>query len=326
MRRRLQELKDEADGGTGMLMGNLTGIDGRDAKPADVLGPAMSVPFLAARRLVVVDNLLDRYEYNPEQRQQRSLAPWDPLFGALEGGIPESTILVFTGPGVSKRNPMIERLKKIPGVLDEEYPELKGEPLSRYIRDEASARGIRFRNGPSKQRHSGNDEWEHAGLHDRNGPPTDPVELLKALLQGDTLGLANELDKLALYTMGRDVTVDDVYEVSAGGRAFDSFAFTDAVMDGKLQVALHVMARLRDDGMEDAGLLAILLGAYRRLAPVVDLVEQGASPEEIGAAMGAAGRYPNLRTARLAVRGGSARRTAARVRGDDRGGPDEQDR
>ncbi|MGH2608715.1 MAG: DNA polymerase III subunit delta, partial [Tepidiformaceae bacterium] len=185
-------------------------------------------------------------------------------------------------------------LKKIPGVSEEEYPELKGEALTRYIRNEASARGIRFRNGPSKQSHSGNDEWEHAGLHDRNGPPGDPVELLKTLLPGDTLGLVNELDKLALYTMGRDVTVDDVYEVCAGARAFDTFAFTDAVMDGKLQVALHVMARLRES-MEDAGLLAILLGAYRRLAPVVDLVEQGASPEQIGAAMGNSGRFPNLR-------------------------------
>jgi DNA polymerase III delta subunit len=121
------------------------------------------------------------------------------------------------------------------------------------------------------------------------------VDLLKTLLQGDTLGLANELDKLALYTMGRDVTVDDVYEVSAGAREFDSFAFTDAVMDGTLQVALRVMQRLREDGTEDAGLLAFLLGAYRRLAIVVEMVEQGVPNEEIGAAMGPAGRFPNLR-------------------------------
>jgi DNA polymerase III delta subunit len=94
--------------------------------------------------------------------------------------------------------------------------------------------------------------------------------------------------------------VDDVYEVSAGAREFDSFAFTDAVMDGELQKALHVMARLREDGTEDAGLLAILLGAYRRLGPVVDLVEHGASPDEIGAAMGPAGKYPNLRDRAIA--------------------------
>lgn len=294
MRRRLQELKDEADGGTGMLISNISVIDGRDAKPAEVIGPAMAMPFLAPRRLVIVDNLLERYKYNPEQRQPRSLGPWDPLFAALESGIPDSTVLVFTGPGVSRGNPMLDRLKKL-GALDEEFPELKGEALSRYVRDEAAARGIRFKNGPSRQHHTGNDEWEHAGLHDRNGPPTDPVELLKTLLQGDTLGLANELDKLALYTMGRDVTVDDVYEVSAGARAFGAFDFPDAVMDGKLEVALHILESLRQKGIDDAGSLAFLLSAYRRLAPVVDLVEQRASPEEIGAAMGPAGRYPNLR-------------------------------
>jgi DNA polymerase-3 subunit delta len=295
MRRRLQQLKEEADGGTGMLISNLSVIDGRDAKPADVIAPVMAVPFLAPHRLVLVDNLLERFEYNPERREPRSTAPWEPLSSALEAGYPESTILVFTGPGVSRRNPLLERLRKLPGVMDEEFPELKGADLTRYVRDEAAARGIRFKNGPSRRHHAGNDEWEHAGLHDRNGPPSDPVELLKILLQGDTLGLANELDKLALYTMGREVTVDDVYEVCAGAREFDTFAFTDAVMDGKLQVALHVLERLRDVGTDDAGLLAILLGAYRRLAGVVDLVQQGAAPEQIGAAMGPAGRFPNLR-------------------------------
>ncbi|HEX6030146.1 MAG TPA: hypothetical protein VFY90_01865 [Tepidiformaceae bacterium] len=302
MRRRLQELKDDADGGTGMLASNLTTVDGRDGRPNDVIGAAMAVPFLSARRLVIVENLLERFEPPAYQRdtsedraRTRSFGPWDALVTALEAGLPESTHLVFSGLGVTKRNPLVQRLQKLAGVLDEEYPELKGEALSRYIRDEASARGVRFRSGPSKQRHLGSDEWEHAGLHDRGGPPTDPVELLKTLQQANTLGIANELDKLALYTMGRDVTVDDVYEVCAGAREFDTFAFTDAVMDGKLEAALHVMQRLREEGVEDAGLLAILLGAYRRLGPVVDLVEQGASPEQIGAAMGGAGRFPNLR-------------------------------
>ncbi|MGH2626275.1 MAG: hypothetical protein ACRDHY_06440, partial [Anaerolineales bacterium] len=72
------------------------------------------------------------------------------------------------------------------------------------------------------------------------------------------------------------------------------------VMDGNLQRALHVMERLREGGTEDAGLLAFLLGAYRRLAPVVDLVEEGAPPEQIAAAMGNAGRYAGLRDRAIA--------------------------
>jgi DNA polymerase-3 subunit delta len=294
MRRRLQQLKDDADGGSGMLASNISLIDGRDAKPADILGPAMAMPFLAPARLVIVEHLLERYEAT-DQRPPRKVEAWDGLFDGLAAGLPETTILVFNGVGVTKRNAFLDRLRKLPNVLDEEYPELKGEALSRYIRDEAAARGIRFRNGPSRRGHAGNEEWENAGLGDRNGPPTDPVELLKILLQGDTLGIANELDKLALYTMGREVTVDEIYEVSAGAREFDSFAFTDAVMDGNLQLALRVLGRLRADGMDDAGLLAFLFGAYRRLAPVVELAARGATTEEMAAAMGNAGKFQRLR-------------------------------
>ena len=294
MRRRLDQVKADADGGSGMLATNHTVVDGRDAKPPDVIAPAMAVPFLAPQRLVVVENLLERYEAGPgEQRQPRSLGPWEPLLAVLTAGIPDTTVLVFVGAGVTSRNPMVERLRKLPGVLDEHYPELKGPALTQYIRQEGTARGIRFRAGPPQRRHVGIEEWEHAGLHGR--PITDPVDLLRTLLQGDTLGIANELDKLALYSAGREVTMDDVFEVCAGAREFDTFAFTDAVMDGRLDVALNVMKRLREDGLEDGGLLALLLSAYRRLASVVDLVAQGASPEQIGAAMGAAGKYANLR-------------------------------
>ena len=42
--RREENAEDEADGGSGMLVTNLTAVDGRDAKPADVLGPVMSPP------------------------------------------------------------------------------------------------------------------------------------------------------------------------------------------------------------------------------------------------------------------------------------------
>ena len=97
IQRRLAELRDEADGGSGMLESNLSVIDGRDAKPADILGPVMSVPFLAPKRLVVIENLLERFESRPDRAQPRSLVPYEPLFTALEAGIPDSTLLVFLG-------------------------------------------------------------------------------------------------------------------------------------------------------------------------------------------------------------------------------------
>jgi DNA polymerase III delta subunit len=278
IRRRLQELRDEADGGTGMLATNLVLVPGWEAKPHDIIGPALSLPFLAAKRLVIVEGLLDRFEQRPDQRAPRSVEPFAPLFQILEteGGLPESTMLVFTG-GALKRNPIRDRLKKIRGVADEEHKELKGDSLLRFIREEASARGIKFRSGPFRPKSGGGELPEDPEIRRLS----DPASVMALLLLSDTLSIVSELDKLALYTMGRDATVSEVYESCAGERESNIWALTDGVMDGDLGKALTALDRLRRDGEEDLGLMALMLEGYRRTAKVIDLLEAGRAEEEI---------------------------------------------
>ncbi len=289
IRRRLQELKDQADGGSGMLTTNLTVIEGRDAKPHEILGSALSPPFLAPMRLVIVEGLIDRFEPRSDQRAPRSVDAFNPLFTALEQGLPPTTALVFTDGTHVRSNPMAARLAKIPGATIEDHPELKKEELLRYIRDEGAARTIRFRPGPSRrQLHEG---------HERE-PESDPVALLASLSKGDTLAIANELDKLALYTMGADVTVDVVAEVCAGEREANNFDFVDGVMDGDLRKAFAALELLRRDGISEQELLGSLMGAYRLMGQVLDLLEDGAPPEQIGFAIKRP--WPNLRDRAIA--------------------------
>jgi DNA polymerase III subunit delta len=297
----MARLKEDADGGSGMLGTNLVTIEGRDAKPEEIIAAVMTPPFLSPQRLVVVENLLDRFERRgDDERAGRAVDRFNPLFQALAGGMPPTSVLVFTGNETTARNPMITRLKEL-GAEDEEYPELKGEPLLRLIREEAAARGIRFRTGPFKTHQPLDDEIRKLG---------DPAMLLAATVKyeipgrenewrTDTLGLANELDKLALFTMGRDATVDEVYEICSGGLHATNFALTDALFDGNLRRALEILAILVRDGREEQALFSIIAGAYRRLAPVIDLVAQGAASEEIGRAMGNAGKYAGLRDAAI---------------------------
>ncbi|MCC6388034.1 MAG: hypothetical protein IT302_11710 [Dehalococcoidia bacterium] len=290
--RRMRQLRDEADGGTGMLATNLTVFDGRDARPAEIAGAAMSPPFLSPQRLVVVDHIFSRFESNPGEgrRAGRSLDAVAPLLTAIERGLPPTTVLVFKAARVAPSNPLLAALKKLPGVSIEEQPELKNEALTRYIRDEANARGLRFRSGPPRTAHPSSQEWDRATAQ-------DPVTLIGILTGGETLAIANELDKLALYTMGRDATIDDVYELCSGQREFTAFALTDAVMDGRLLDALSVLEALRSQGESTPSLLALLMAAYRRLGPVIDLREQGVSPDEIGKATGL--KWQGLRDAAI---------------------------
>ena len=76
--RRLAELRDEADGGTGMLSSNLNEFSNRDVKPAEILNAAMVAPFLSLKRMVVVTNVVDRFQPEPGRSQCPPGAPSSP--------------------------------------------------------------------------------------------------------------------------------------------------------------------------------------------------------------------------------------------------------
>jgi DNA polymerase-3 subunit delta len=293
IRRRLFALRDEADGGTGMLATNFVSLDGREARTEDIVGPAMTPPFLSPARLVVVDGFLDRWEPRAEQRGAvRSVEPFDPLFAALASGIPPTTLLVFTGGGHAGRqqNPMVERLKALPGTKDEVYEAPSRDQLLRFIRDEAAARGIRFRASRATESHFESEEWLRGGTG-------DPVALLAAITNGNTLAISNELDKLALYTLTRDATIDDVYEVCSGSRALNEFALYDAMADGKLGDALFALGKVMEHGNPGQLIIANAGGRFRQLALVAEALEAGLGDDEVAKRLGPAGRYPGLREA-----------------------------
>lgn len=274
VRRRLAELRELADGGSGMVESNVTHIDGRDAKPHDILGPASAVPFLAPHRLVIVENLLERYDARPGERRSRGSDAFAPLVSGLAGGIPDSTVLVFVGAaGRRAGNPLLKALSEIPGVSVEEFPELRGDPLMRFIREEGAARGMRL--------------------------DSASVTTLAALYGGDTLTLSNELDKLSLYTMGKPVTKADVDAVCLTDRTSKVWDYTDAALDGELVKALDALAALlRDPDMEPEAVLGMLFSSFRTLVTIADMLDEGASPDEIGRATRQS--FPNLRDRAIA--------------------------
>lgn len=299
LRRRLHQIREEADGGTGMLATNTTELEGRDVTAQDILGPAMAVPFLAPSRLILVTRFLDRFEQRGgEQRTSRSADAFAPLLAAIRESLPPSTVLVLTGTAV-RHNPMLDKLAKTPGVIVEEHaPPKNPQELARFIRDESAARGIRWKAGASTR------DWEPG-----EGRPAmnDPVELLAGLVAFhdqateqsfvSTLKITSELDKLALYTMGRPVTVDDVALLCAGDLQANGFAFRDGVLDGDLRKAQETLERLRRDHQAEQFLLTQLAAAYREAGTVVELLEQGKTEEEIGKAIGRP--WPGLRQAAI---------------------------
>lgn len=309
--RRLRRFKEEADDGSGMLESNMTVINGRDAKPDEIVMQAMAVPFLAPKRLVIVEDILSRFrrsgpEGANEARESRANRQFQPLFEAMKNGIPESTMLVFTGQGAGERHPFIAQLKQIPGAIIEEYPELIGDNLYRWIREEGAMLGIKFRTGRSRRPLDPDEEWQRP-------LETDPAILLANLNPIDTrqggavqkggnaLAIASELEKLSIAAMGREVTVDDVDVLCGGQRQVAVWTLTDSVLDGRPALAMQALQAYRQQGNESQSIIGTLAASYRIFATVLDMLEDGASEEAIGQAIRrnwTAGRQMAIRRAR----------------------------
>lgn len=290
-RRRLQELREEADGGTGMLESNYTLLDGKSAKPPDILGVAMATPFLAPARLVVVEGFLDRLQTRG-RAQPRIPEAWLPFFDTLDEGLPDTTMLVLGGGALDpKRNAAVERMRGGQGVSLEECAGVPEKAFAGWVRQEAARQGVTFRNGRSTRPLDPDDEWTRP----KEG---DPAQLLAAVNSrdgmGNTLAVANEIEKLKLFALGRDVTVDDVDLLCGGDRESRIWDFTDACADGDLMKAMASFTYLTDkSGEGTGGLLAMLAATYRRLGIAAEMLEANASPEEIGQAIKRP--WPNLR-------------------------------
>jgi len=264
----------------------------------------MAPPFLAPQRLVLVEHLLERFEARGGPRGSRALGQWESLAVELAKGIPETTTLVFLGQPflaegrqrtVSKTNPLVAALSKVAAI--EQFPELSGQELLRYISEEAALRGIRFRRGAA--------EFE---AYEERPLETDPVQLLANLLQGDTLSLANELDKLALYARdaGGEVTVADVNRVSHGDRDLKAWDLTDAIVDCRIGPALYAYHILREQGEDLQVILAIIAGKFRAVAPVVELFAQGKQQAAIAEELKRPNNYPLQKDIGVAKRIGPA--------------------
>ncbi len=293
LRRRLAALRAEA-AGDAATAADVALLDGRDAKPEEILGPALTVPFLSPRRTVIVEGLLGRFEGGGGARggggRTTRITAFTPLLEGLAAGIPESTVLVFVDGALdARRNTMLKRLQELGDVEVEHFPELKRRDLAQFVREEAQEQGVSFQRGRSVPALPQEEEW-------RRPREDDPAQLL-ATLHPNTLELARELEKLALYTMGRAATVDDIDVLCGGERESTIWELIDAVLDGETVKALQALRFLRSRGESVNSLLAQLAAAYRPLPKVVDLLEDGARPDEIGKAIGRP--WPNLRDAAI---------------------------
>ena len=256
----IRETLEEIKGGIGdatALLTNTTTLDGRQVSIEKLKNASETVPFLADKRLVIVEGLLSRFEANSRAgRRKKKKADngeeWS-AFAEVAKGIPEFTEMVIIDGKTSGRNPLLNELTKTARVRT--FPLMREAQLRQWISQRVEKAGSSLTPGAMNAlvRFVGNDLWL----------------------------MSNEITKLALFTSGRRIEVEDIKTVVSSAQETNVFAMVDAILDFKVGVAEQLLEDLLQRGASPAYLLVMLSRQVQLLVRVKGLRSQKKSRSEI---------------------------------------------
>ena len=256
---------------------NLTALDGRKLTLAELRHAADAVPFMADKRLVVVDGLLTRLSTGrgrgaddgepPDSAQSPGSA--QPPGSAKEfmthlldylPNVPESTRLVFVEPRLlPPSNPVLKLAASQEGktVLAFETPKNPSAWIEKRV----------------KKHGGGIDRKAAAKLAERVG--------------SDLRRLDSEIQKLVTYVNAeRPIQEEDVTRLVTASIGANVFDLVDALGRRDGRRAMRELHRLLDLGESPLGLLAMVTRQFRLLILVKELQEKSAPAPEVAKTLG----------------------------------------
>ena len=256
---------------------NITVLDGQQLSLRELKEACNALPFLSDRRLVIVEDLLQRYEGAARpRRRRRTAAEASSADGEDEVGrllaylqrLPPTTRLIFAeSKRLQKSNPILAAAPDIEGSYVREYRLPEGRQLQQWIVQRAHDKGVDI--------------------------SPRAVERLAALV-GDNLRLLDaELEKLAAHAgYARSINERDVMALVAAGHESSIFDLVDALGLRRGDRAMQELHRLLEGGANELYILTMIARQVRLLLATKDLIEeQGLSPAQIGRPLGITHRF-----------------------------------
>ncbi len=267
----IRQALDKIKGSIGdetVLAANTTVLDGKQLMLEQLQNACETVPFLAERRLVIVEGLLGRFEATarPSRKKTRqSDRPGD--YQAVANYIhqlPDFAVLVLVDGKISNRNPLLREVSSAKAEVTA-FPLLKGEKLRQWIRRRVKQAGGTISDGA--------------------------VELLDRFVGSNLWIMASEVDKLVLFTQGRGIEEEDIRDVVSYAREANVFAMVDAILGFKVGAAETMLERLFQQGAPPSYPLAMLLRQARMLVRVKEMRKQRKSSTAIQERLGLASEF-----------------------------------
>ena len=247
-------------GDPGLVELNTSVFDGHKVALGELQHACDSVPFMADRRLVIVEGLLARLE--PKGRERARSAWQKEYLAGLTGylpHLPETTRLVFV----------------------EDRPINKSNPVHRLAL--ADERGhVREFEPPQKKKLS---RWIEQRVEKRGGQISAAANATLAAFVGSDLRLLDqEIEKLSVYVNGaHPINEDDVRLLVSYVQEANVFEMVDALGQRDGQRAARLLHQLLDDGEHPLALLGMIVRQFRIMIEVKELSGKGLSQQDVAA-------------------------------------------
>ena len=273
LREEMQRIKAGL-GESDSLASNTTVFDGQRVGVNQLTDACVAMPFLGEHRLVVVEGLLSRFEKRdrnrgrsgegaePASKKKAGLGEWSALAERVRG-MPPTTVLILVDGEIRKDNILLKELAPLAEVKAFAGP--RGDTLQRWIQHRVAEKGSTI--SPQASR------------------------LLASFVGENLWVLFSEIEKLALFTAGRGIDVEDVETLVSHAREASVFAMVDALIERRAGAAATLLHQLLDDGAAPPFLLSMVTRQLRMLVQVRELKRDGASTAQIKATLGVRSDY-----------------------------------
>ena len=248
----VQNLKQRMDGDPAMVDLNTAILDGRKITLGELRHACDTIPFLADRRLVIVEGLLGALSAQEKRRSKEIL---DELVAYLPHLPPTTRLILVENRRISQKHPVYQlALAEECGHVQEFVPP-RQNALPRWITKRA-------------ERHGGQITPPAAGE-------------LAAFVGNDLRLLDQEIAKLVAYTGGeRPISVDDVHLLVSYAQEANVFHMVDALGRRDGRTAMRLLHQLLDK-QKPLALLGMIVRQFRILVQVKELSERGLGQREI---------------------------------------------
>ena len=241
---------------------NLTYLNGDVVTKSEFLSAVLTVPFMANKRLVIVQGLIARLN----SKKAMEASGWADLSEQLKP-MPVTTDIVFREEDLNRKNYLFKILSPISTVRH--FPLLRPGELKQWIKDKVNSMGLTI--------------------------DSQAVNLMVDFIGSDLRTVDSELNKLTLYSETGCITVDDVEMMVAYVKDQSIFKLVDSAIEGRNEEALRITQILLDYGSSPNMIVRMIQRQLRLLLLASDLRKRKIKPNEFSQRLAISG-YPLQKT------------------------------